>query len=163
MDSLFRGNDKAAGNEIAALSSKARNDRQCFPLTLTLSLQGRGNIKKYFYNYITVIWLLYGNNWENNLENMKKVWLLFNYLRKIMILCRNNLLFIYCINYQKSCFFGRKVVHKMRVARYKLQVLRKEKKKMDSRVASLLAIRDRQAERLFYVDICNDILRIKKK
>ncbi len=34
--------DYNGSDGIAALSSKARNDRQCFPLTLTLSLQGRG-------------------------------------------------------------------------------------------------------------------------
>jgi len=43
------------------------------------------------------------------LKKNEKIMVFLSYLRKIVILCRNNLLFIYCIGCQKSCFFGRKV------------------------------------------------------
>jgi len=40
---------------------------------------------------------------------IEKSLIFLSYLRKTIILCTNNLLFIYCISCQKSFFFGRKV------------------------------------------------------
>ena len=96
---------------------KARNNRKCFPLTLTLSLQDkegrmlyaptqdRGNIREFF------IIISYGCDYCMAIirKIIEKSLIFLSYSRKTMILYKNKLLFIYCIACQKSFFFGRKV------------------------------------------------------